>query len=179
MKSKLAQVMGTILVVMTFVFSAQAQVTTGTVRGVVTDPQGAVVPNAKITLTRKSTNETKTATSSGSGNFEFTSLSSGEDYSILIEAPNFKTLTLTDVRVNLNQVTDLPTQLEVGTVGETVTVTAGGTELVDTTTTTLSKSFSEDRLLNWPRPTSAGPLAAASIISPSSRLTCRVRAVWA
>ena len=87
------------------------------------------------------------ANSSGSGTFEFTSLSSGEDYTVTIEAPNFKTLTLTDVSVNLNQITDLPTQLEVGAVGETVTVTAGGTELVDTTTTTLSKSFSERQVV--------------------------------
>jgi hypothetical protein len=55
-------------------------------------------------------------------------------------------LTLTDVSVNLNQVTDLPAQLELGTVGETVTVTAAGTELVDTTTT-LSKSFSERQVV--------------------------------
>ena len=147
MQSKLAQLMCAVLFVVACVFSAQGQVTTGTVRGVVTDPQGAVVPGAKVTLARPTTNESRTTTSSGSGTFEFTSLTPGDGYTLTIEASNFKTLTLTDVRVNLNQVTDLPAQLELGAVGETVTVTAGGTELVDTTTTTLSKSFNERQVV--------------------------------
>ena len=64
MQSKLAQVMCAVLFVVACVFSAQGQVTTGTVRGVVTDPQAAVVPGAKVTLARPSTNESKTTTSS-------------------------------------------------------------------------------------------------------------------
>src|SRR6185503_17280317 len=59
----------------------------------------------------------------------------------------FKTLSLTDVKVQLNQITDLPAQLTLGVVGETVTVTSAGTELVDTTTTTLSKSFNERQVV--------------------------------
>src|SRR4029079_18818673 len=55
--------------------------------------------------------------------------------------------TLTEVQVSLNQVTDLPAQLTLGAVGETVTITSGGTELVDTTTTNLSKSFSERQVV--------------------------------
>src|SRR6185295_15249894 len=63
------------------------------------------------------------------------------------EAQNFKALTLTDVKVQLNQITDLPAQLTLGAVGESVTITSGGTELVDTTTNTLSKSFSERQVV--------------------------------
>jgi hypothetical protein len=79
---------------------------------------------------------------SASGTFEFTNLLTGGDYSVSIEATSFKTLLLTDVKVSLNQATDLSAQLAPGTVTESVTVTAGGTELVDTTTSNLSQSFS-------------------------------------
>src|SRR5215213_3943379 len=120
--------------------SAQAQVTTGNVRGVVTDPQGAVVPGAKVTIIKKSSNESRTAQTSGEGEFQFNNLLVGDDYTVTVEAADFKTLTLSDVRVQLNQATDLPAQLTVGGVGETVEVTAGGAELVNSTTADLSKS---------------------------------------
>jgi hypothetical protein len=144
---QIAQIFGVLAIVVASVFYAQAQVTTGSVRGVVTDPNGAVVPAAKVTITKKSNNNTLTAQTSGGGTFEFNNLLSGNDYTVTVEAPNFKTLTLTDVSVNLNQITDLPAQLTLGGVGETVTVTSAGTELVDTTTNNLSKSFSERQVV--------------------------------
>jgi hypothetical protein len=138
----IARILSAVLFIAACVLSAHAQITTGTVRGTVTDQNGAVVPGAKVTLTKKSTNISSTQVTSASGTFEFTNLLTGDDYSVSIEASNFKSLLLTDVKVNLNQATDLSPQLETGTVTETVTVTAGGTELVDTTTSSLSKSFS-------------------------------------
>jgi hypothetical protein len=144
---KVVQVIGVLVMALVCLFSAQAQVTTGSVRGVVTDPNGAVVPSAKVTITKTSNNNTLTTQASGGGTFEFNNLLSGNDYTVTVEAPNFKTLTLTDVSVNLNQVTDLPAQLTLGGIGETVTVTSAGTELVDTTTNNLSKSFSERQVV--------------------------------
>src|SRR5690348_120816 len=107
---------------------AHGQATTGSIRGVVTDQNGAVVSGAKVTLSRKSTGGTQTAQTNASGQFEFTNLLPAADYSVSIEAPNFKSASLTDVRVSVNQATDLPVQLEPGQVTETVTVTAGGAE---------------------------------------------------
>src|SRR4051812_19811087 len=132
---------GLLFVVITCALSANAQVTSGTVHGVVTDQNGAVVPNAKVTLSQKSTNIKQDAQASGAGEFSFTNLAPADDYVITVEAKDFKTLTLTQVRVQLNQVTDVPAQLTVGAIGETIEVTAGGAELVDTTTANLSKSF--------------------------------------
>jgi hypothetical protein len=128
--------------------SVHGQVTTGNIRGVVTDPDGAVVPNARVTITKTSNNNSTTTQTSGAGQFEFNNLLVGDDYRVVVEASNFKTLTLTDVRVQLNQITDLAAQLSLGVVGETVTVTSAGAELVDTTTTTLSKSFSERQVVD-------------------------------
>jgi hypothetical protein len=143
----ITQVLTVLAIALGCVFSAHGQVTTGSVRGVVTDPNGAEVPSAKVTLTKKSNNTVLTAQTTGGGAFEFNNLLSGNDYTVTVEAANFKTLTLTDVSVNLNQVTDLPAQLTLGGVGETVTVTSAGTELVDTTNNTLSKSFSERQVV--------------------------------
>ncbi len=158
---KLAYVLSATLVALACVFVANGQVTTGTVRGVVTDSNGAVVPGAKVTLTRKSTNTSLTQQTSGSGAFEFTNIQPGADYSLRVEAANFKGSELTDVGVSLNQVTDLPVQLAPGAVTETVTVTAGGTELVDTTTANLSKAFSSRQVVELAQ-TTAGPAGSAA-----------------
>lgn len=134
--------------------AAYAQITTGNVRGVVKDPNGAVVPGARIAITNKATNRSQTTQTSGEGEYDFSSLAPG-DYSITIEAPSFKTLALSDVRVELNQTTDVSAQLEVGIQTETIEISAAGAELVDTTSTTLSKSFNERQAVELAQ-TSAG-----------------------
>lgn len=138
------------------VLSAHGQATTGGVRGVVTDQNGAVVSGAKVTLTRKSTGGTQTAQTNTSGQFEFTNIQPGDDYGVSVEASNFKNVSLTDVRVSTNQITDLPVELSPGQVTETVTVTAGGVELVDTTSANLSKAFSSRQVVELAQ-TTAGP----------------------
>jgi hypothetical protein len=138
---RVRMILGLLFTVIIFALSANAQVTTGTVRGVVTDPNAAVVPNAKVTLSEKSTSLSVNTQTSGAGEFSFTNLSPADDYVLTVEAQNFKTLTLTQVRVQVGQVTDVPAQLTLGAIGETIEVTAGGAELVDTTTANLTKSF--------------------------------------
>src|ERR1043166_4466705 len=113
------QVIAVAFALLACALSASAQVSSGNVRGIVTDPNGAVVPNAKVTITQKSTNVSSTTQTTGAGEYEFKNLLPGNDYSITIEAQGFKTTTLSDVNVQLNQTTDLPAQLQIGTVGET------------------------------------------------------------
>src|SRR5882724_5979352 len=127
---------------LTLMSSANAQQTFGNVRGVVKDPNGAVVTGAKVSITNKKTNNTVTTQSTGEGEYQFNNLPVG-DCVINIEANTFKALTINDVRVQLNQTTDVPTNLTIGATGETIEVSAAGAELVDTTTTNLAKSFTE------------------------------------
>jgi hypothetical protein len=134
--------------------AAYAQVTTGNVRGVVKDPNGALVAGARITICSKATNRSLTTQTSGEGAYEFSSMPPG-DYSITIEAPSFKTLMLSDVRVEPNQTTDVPAQLEVGIHTETIEISAAGAELVGTTCTNLSKSFNAGQAVELAQ-TSAG-----------------------
>jgi len=139
--SKISQVLGAFVLALTCVVSSHAQVTTGNLQGTVTDPNGAAVPSAKVTLTNKATNTSSTTQTSEGGRFTFSGLVP-ETYTITVEAANFKTLTMNDIRVQLKDVQDVSAQLEVGGASEQVVVTAGGSELIDTTTTTLSKGFS-------------------------------------
>ncbi|HEX8499019.1 MAG TPA: carboxypeptidase regulatory-like domain-containing protein [Pyrinomonadaceae bacterium] len=125
---------------------AAAQQTTGNVRGVVADPAGAAVPNARVTITSKQTNQSQSAQTNDSGEYQFNNLLTGY-YSVTVEGQSFKTTTLNDVRVQLNQTTDLPVQLQVGLQNETVEVSAAGAELVNTTDNTLARSFGERQVV--------------------------------
>jgi len=138
------------------VIAAHGQATTGNIRAVVNDQNGAVVAGAKVTLTRKTTGGTQTAETNTSGQFEFNNLQPADDYVVSVEAPNFKNLSLTNIKVSVNQTTDLPVQLVPGLVSEIVTVTAGGVELVDTTSANLSKAFSSRQVVELAQ-TTAGP----------------------
>jgi len=142
--------------------TAQAQVTTGKISGTVVDPNGAVVPGAKVTITRKSTSEARTTTSSDSGTFQFDNLQPGGDYVISVEAANFKKAEINDVQVQLGQTSDQSVQLQTGQLTETVTVSAGGAELVNTTSSDLSKSFNNRQVVELAQ-TAAGPIGGAGV----------------
>lgn len=144
---KFTQAMSVAIFMLACLLTAHGQVTTGSVRGIVLDPQNAAVLNAKVTITKKSTNLSLTTQTTGTGQFEFNNLPLGDDYEVTVEAQSFKSLTISNVKVQLNQATDLSAQLTIGEIGETVTVTSVGTELVDTTTNTLSKSFGERQIV--------------------------------
>src|ERR1044071_9283463 len=93
----------------TSAISSQAQVATGTVRGAVTDQAGAVVPGATVTITDPKTKTTQTAETGNAGEYQFNNLPVGT-YVITVQPPansNFSTLTLNDVRVKLNEITDV------------------------------------------------------------------------
>src|SRR5580698_1981166 len=56
--------------------------------GTVADPSGAVIPNAKVTITNRATNEVRTATSNGSGLYDFPGLHIGT-WDLSVGAPGF------------------------------------------------------------------------------------------
>lgn len=157
-----------ILIILFFslVTTGFAQQTTGNVRGVVKDPTGAVVTNAKVTILDSKTNTSQNTVTTGSGEYEFKNLPIG-DYRITVEASGFKTLTLNDARVQLNQTTDVTANLEIGTTGEVVEVSAGGAELVDSTTTNLSKGFSERQVVDLAQTATGAGIYNLALIAPN------------
>lgn len=90
------------LTVLIFSIPASAQRTTGTLRGQVLDPSGAVVPDAKVAITNQQTNVWVNVTTTSAGTYEAPSLIPGL-YRVVIEAAGFKGLTLKDVNVLSNQ----------------------------------------------------------------------------
>lgn len=100
--------------------------TSGTVRGVVKDPAGAVVPNASVTLIGQRGDERKAATSDA-GVYVFTSVDPGA-YTLRVESQGFKTFEQ-QFTLAPTETRGLDAALEVGAPTETVTVTDQGSAL--------------------------------------------------
>jgi hypothetical protein len=163
-KFRSAGLLALALMLSLFSATAFAQATFGNVRGLIKDPAGAVVPGAKVTLTNARTNESYTSTSGGDGEFQFNNLLVG-DYTLRIEAAGFNALVLNDVRVVLNQTTDIPAGLTAGIASETVEISAGGTELVQTTTTNLQRSFDARQSVELPQASIGGGVYNLALLS--------------
>jgi hypothetical protein len=108
--------------------AAHAQVT-GTITGLVTDPAGAVLPNATVTLTNQATGVARESTTNQQGVFVFTPLNPGT-YRITVEAPGFRIYNQGNIVVQVNDRVGLPTiTMEVGSASESITVEATITPL--------------------------------------------------
>ncbi len=105
--------------------AAMAQTTVnGAIGGIVKDPQGAIIPNATVTVRNVETNKEGTATSDGEGRFRVVQLDPG-NYAVTVNATGFGTFTQDQVVVEVGRVTTLDIPLQVGNVsGETVNVTS-------------------------------------------------------
>lgn len=108
-----------------------AQVTTSSILGTVTDNGGAVIANAKISVTDVDRNLTKTTTANEVGNYRVDFLITG-NYSISVSAPGFKTYVQNGIALNAGVPVTLNLQLSPGAVSETVEVTSQ-VPLVETT----------------------------------------------
>lgn len=85
--------------------STKAQITTsGRLTGSVSDSSGALVPKAEVVATKTQTRADFKTTANAEGGWSIPSVPNGT-YSIVITAPNFKTMLLTEVKVDAGQVT--------------------------------------------------------------------------
>src|SRR5947199_7170006 len=91
-----------VLAIISFSTAARAQFRAG-IQGTVTDPAGAVVPEATITLTSKETARSVTATTSSEGFYRFSELAPGT-YTLSVEKAGFKKTTLENLVVSAEQV---------------------------------------------------------------------------
>jgi hypothetical protein len=106
---------------------SQANVGSGSIHGVVTDPQGGVVPNANVTITNTGTAATVTTTTTSAGEYSAGSLPPGV-YTVRVEAPSFKT---TDLKVNVevDRITGANIKLELGSSSTVVEVTSSSVQV--------------------------------------------------
>jgi len=114
--------------------NALAQTTSGSMSGSVLDAQGQVVPGADVVITNENTGEVRRAVTNEIGDFIFSALPSGP-YTVRAELSGFKPFEIKGNQVQANnRLTVRPLRLEVGSLAETVSVTAVG-ETVATTVT--------------------------------------------
>ncbi|HWS56512.1 MAG TPA: TonB-dependent receptor [Pyrinomonadaceae bacterium] len=128
---------------------AQADSTSATLNGFVRDPQGAAVPGASVTARNPATGETRTTTTNDEGYYQLVQLTPGA-LELVVEAANFKRAVVPNVVVTVGQRADLDIPLELGGVGETITVTGATTELIETTRTNVSNTIDQVRIDNLP-----------------------------
>ena len=120
------------LVALTCASYALAQQQLGSVTGKVTDPQGALIPNASIQVTNLETNSVTKITSNDSGYFEANFLNPGP-YNIAVEASGFKKALRQGLELQVGGRLSVDVELQIGSAAETVQVTAEA-PLIDTTT---------------------------------------------
>ena len=129
----------------------KAQAVFGSIIGTVTDPQGAAVPNAKITVTdvRKGTSDT--ATTNDQGNYSVTHLIP-DIYDISVTAQGFKTASSKSVTVSADTSARVDLALSLGSTSEAVEVTAEAPQLktdrADVATTFNERYVTELPILN-------------------------------
>ncbi|HEV2486528.1 MAG TPA: carboxypeptidase-like regulatory domain-containing protein [Terracidiphilus sp.] len=102
------------------------------INGVVTDPSGAAVSGAKVTLRNADTNVERDTVSNGSGNYFFGNVPPAR-YTLTFTARTFQTETISAFDVGVAQVVTLNASLKVGEVEQSVTVTATNTEVESST----------------------------------------------
>src|SRR5215212_3517056 len=129
--------------------TARAQSDRGTITGRVVDPSGAVVPDAKVTVTNTETNTPAEAKTNDEGNFTFPQLQAAP-YRLTVEAAGFKTATLDEVRVGVQITRSVEIKLEVGGVGDVVNVTADSAPVIQTDTPVSQLNVTERQVRELP-----------------------------
>ena len=142
----------TFVVTLLAVFSSLsllAQNESGSIKGQVTDPSGAVVPGASVTITDLGTNSMRTVTTGSNGDYAFSSLRPSH-YKITVAASGFKESLIADVELHTQDAISENVALTVGSAGDSVTVN-GGIEEIETSatvSTTVPREFIENMPLN-------------------------------
>ena len=119
------------------------------IQGTVTDPTGAIIPGATVTLTDNSTNHTVTTTTSGSGVYTFNALPP-DQFTLTVTAPGFKKKTLSNVQILPEQANAVNVTLNLGQTTQTVTVSGAQAALLDTETATLSGNIDSNQIQHLP-----------------------------
>ena len=114
----------------------------------ITDQSGAVVAGAAITLTNVETNINAAQSSNGSGLYVFTNVKPGR-YRIVVQKPRFRQIALTDMTVNVQDLLSRNFRMQVGAVGESITVN-GDIAYINTVSGTVSTVVDQQFVDNMP-----------------------------
>ena len=119
---------------------------TANIVGTVTDPTGAVVPNAKITITNSDTGFIRTTTAGSVGVFRAADLQNGR-YVLQVEAEGFKTYERKNITLDVGATVRADVALQIGAVGQSVTVEAAALQ-VQAVTNDVSQTINANQIEN-------------------------------
>ena len=120
----------------------------GTITGLITDPSGAVVPNAHVTLTETATGITRTTVTNPAGLYTFAAVPLGT-YVVTVEQSGFRTVTSSPIVLTAMKTVMFNAKLEVGSASTKVQVTAAP-PTINTTNASISTTMNQDELVNLP-----------------------------
>ncbi len=141
--------------------AAHAQQTLGSITGLVTDPEGSILPGTSVTLVGEGTGLQRTATAGSNGFYIFPDLPIGT-YTLTFTRDGFEAEKFPGIIVQADRTVSLPAQLKVGATTESVTVEA--TPLLNATDTTNGYVLDKAQIESIPLTT--GSFTQAAILSP-------------
>src|SRR2546430_748825 len=136
------------LVLITHTYTLIAQVDRGSIVGTISDPSGANVEGAKVTIRNLATDQTVEVATGTSGAYAANLLRIGS-YSVTVEKQGFKKAVEPSVEVGVNQVVRVDLNLQVGAATEVIEVT-GAAPLLQTETSSLGTIETEKRISDLP-----------------------------
>lgn len=134
-----------------FLFPAAVSAQTGTsgqIAGSVTDSNGAVVPEATVTVTKLDTGEKRSVTTTSDGNFSFANLAIGT-YRLTITKTGFKETSVSNLVVNVSSTTRQDVTLQTGSISEVVNITADNIQ-IETQSGTVGEVVSGEQVRELP-----------------------------
>ena len=151
MTSRLRQLLAACLIVLaplSLARTASAQAVTGTILGTVADTTGAVLPGVSVTVKHTETGLTRTLVTDSNGEYTAASVPTGT-YTVTGEISGFKSVSLSNVQVGVDQRVRADIKLEVGAMTESVEIVAQ-TPLVQTSSSDLSTTVTEEQIKQLP-----------------------------
>ena len=128
--------------------TAVGQYSTASLAGTVTDPSGASIPGAKVTVQNNDTGFTQTFTTEAEGEFLFPRLPIG-NYRLTVERPGFATYVREAIGLTVGQAATIDIKMRLGEVTEKVTVQADA-DMINLRTATSSELIDEKKIVDLP-----------------------------
>jgi hypothetical protein len=132
-----------------FALPTPAQEFRASLTGHITDPAGAAIPGATVRVKNQQTGQETTTTTSGEGSYTVNTLQPGM-YTVTVEAQGFKSAVSDNLQLYVGDKKTLDVALEVGQVGDVVTVNAQDAALLETDTATRGQVIENRRIVELP-----------------------------